>query len=491
MSRLDVRVKTRLPASVYFLSGVDQREETVTVNELSLSGALIEGLSFEIKEPITISPKFPNLGKIELFAEVVRANNSRAAVRFYYPDRTIIPMLWDYLLEALSSQEGCPYCGHNNGAGGKSCGKCGNYLDFKDAAYLDRHFVNTFTARIKGRQNRLESEHLQRIISFIDTELLNIQGQSPDREFVGTSPALLDVFSMIRKVARTDMSVLILGESGTGKELTAAAIHERSERKRKPFIAVNCAAIPEGLLEAELFGYEKGAFTGAYATKLGKFEIADGGTLFLDEIGDLSPGLQAKLLRFLEDRTVEKVGAKSGRKVDVRIVAATNCDLNGMIEKGSFRHDLFFRLNAFTIKLPPLRERGEDPVLLAKYFLKKIGLAGKSSLKGFSEAALRAIREYSWPGNVRELINKVRRGAVMAGGEFIEPCDMELDRQTITIGKEPTTFSDKVSEAKKDLVLEALATSNFVIARAARVLRISRPSLYALMKKYEIKLPSQ
>jgi transcriptional regulator with PAS, ATPase and Fis domain len=298
---------------------------------------------------------------------------------------------------------------------------------------------------------------------------------------------MLEVFSMIRKAARTDMSILVLGESGTGKELTAKAIHERSERKDKPLVALNCAAIPEGLLEAELFGYEKGAFTGAYSSKKGKFEAADGGTIFLDEIGDLSPALQAKLLRFLEDRRIERIGGKSGKKVDVRIIAATNCNLNGMVEKGTFRTDLFFRLNSLTIKLPPLRDRGEDKVILAKYFFKKIGRAEGTSLKGFSERAITAIRGYNWPGNVRELVNKVRRGIVMAAGEVMEPADMELADSHGTL--ETATAKEIHPGAQVKIVSQALEKHNFVISKAAKELQISRPTLYALIKKYELVIP--
>jgi transcriptional regulator with GAF, ATPase, and Fis domain len=290
---------------------------------------------------------------------------------------------------------------------------------------------------------------------------------------------------MIRKVAPTDMNVLILGESGTGKELTARAIHERSERKNKPFVALNCAAIPESLLEAELFGHERGAFTGAYATRKGKFEIADGGTVFLDEIGDLSPGLQAKILRFLEDRIVERIGAKGGRKVNVRIVAATNCNLNNMVENGRFRNDLFFRLDAFTINLPPLRERGEDKVILARFFFKKIAQTENSHLKGFSEEAIEAIRKYHWPGNVRELINKVRRSIVMAAGEHIEPADMQLDENKTAADE--NSFQGLAAKSQKELVIKVLEENNFVIARSAKALGISRPSLYHWMRKFEIK----
>jgi transcriptional regulator with PAS, ATPase and Fis domain len=293
---------------------------------------------------------------------------------------------------------------------------------------------------------------------------------------------------MIRKVAPTEMNVLILGESGTGKELTARAIHENSSRKHGPFIAVNCAAIPESLLEAELFGYEKGAFTGATSTRKGKFELADGGTLFLDEIGDLSPGLQAKLLRFLEERIIERIGSESTRKIEVRILAATNSDLDNLLQQGSFRTDLFYRLNSFTIKLPPLRERGDDKLLLARHFLGKVVL-GESETKDFSRDALEAISNYAWPGNVRELGNKVRRGFLMAAGEQIDAASMELTELDLPV--ESMSFKGMDLKSRDEKVRDVLASHNFNISRAAKELKISRPSLYSIMKKLGLRIRSK
>jgi transcriptional regulator with PAS, ATPase and Fis domain len=358
------------------------------------------------------------------------------------------------------------------------------YLNFANEQYLERHVENTFAQRIGIRLSKINLEYIQKIMQFVDSKLLNFQHHSPDKEFVGTSPGMLAVFSMIRKVAPTEMNVLILGESGTGKELTAKALHRLSLRKNGPFVAVNCAAIPENLLEAELFGYEKGAFTGALATKRGKFESADGGTLFLDEIGDLTPNLQAKLLRFLEDRIVERVGSICAKKVDVRIVAATNSDLNSAINDGRFRPDLYYRLNSFTILLPPLRERGEDKVLLARHFLRRTACPGQEP-KEFTDASLEAIRRHSWPGNVRELENKVKRGCLMAAGELVDPVSMELDERA-TVLRLPGTVATE-TRSRREIVIEALERNGYVIAKAARELNISRPSMYALIKKYGLR----
>jgi transcriptional regulator with PAS, ATPase and Fis domain len=328
-------------------------------------------------------------------------------------------------------------------------------------------------------------EDMYKMLNFIDVEILKI-GKNLDinEEFVGSSQGILNVFSMIRKIAPTDIPVLITGESGTGKELTAMALHERSNRKNKSFMTINCAAIPDNLLEAELFGHEKGSFTGAHAIKIGKFEYADGGTIFLDEIGELPPNLQSKLLRFLEDKVVEKIGSNEGRKVDVRLIAATNRDLKSAIAKGSFRKDLFYRLDVFNISLPPLRERGEDKVILARYFLNKFSREMNVS-RSFSTEAIEAVRGYDWPGNVREIINKVRRAVVMSKDLVVTPADMDLTVPTIQADELTSLKEVRYSMEKKKLI-EALKHCNNNISKVSRVLGISRPSVYSLRKKYNI-----
>jgi DNA-binding NtrC family response regulator len=244
---------------------------------------------------------------------------------------------------------------------------------------------------------------------------------------IGEGEALVDATRQIQKAAPTDVTVLLLGESGTGKELFARAIHQLSPRKKGPFVAINCAAIPEGLLENELFGHEKGAYTGAGAAKLGRVESADRGTLFLDEIGDLSPTLQAKLLRVLQDRTFERVGGTKTLKVDTRIVAATNRDLRAAVAQGRFREDLFFRLAVVTVSIPPLRERPADVDALGRFFLERFRRElGRDALR-FSAAAVATMRAYRWPGNVRELENAVERAAILCEGDTIEPSHLALD----------------------------------------------------------------
>jgi transcriptional regulator with PAS, ATPase and Fis domain len=484
MGRLDVRVKTKLEATVDYISRKERREEAVLITELSLSGALVYGMSTELHELFTIRPVLPASGELELLGRIVRRGRGGTAIRLFYSDKNTMQALWEHIKGNLEIGGSCPYCGHPENPGEGCCDKCNLYLNFRNENYLERHIENTFAQRLNIRLSRLNLEHFQKIIQFVDSRFLKIQHRSPDPEFVGSCPAMLSVFNMIRKVAPTEMNVLILGESGTGKELTAKALHEMSVRKEGPFVAVNCAAIPENLLEAELFGYEKGAFTGAYTSKKGKFESADGGSLFLDEIGDLSPNLQAKLLRFLEDRLIERVGSSGSRKIDVRIIAATNSDLRKSMQEEKFRPDLYYRLNSFTINLPPLRDRGEDKVVLAGYFLKKTSDNGNGS-KEFSDEAIEAIRLHSWPGNVRELENKVRRGALMASGPLIEPDAMELDERNIIIRL--PGLKEVGQKSQKEIVSEVLENNDYVIARAARELKISRPSMYALMKKYGLR----
>jgi two-component system NtrC family response regulator len=309
---------------------------------------------------------------------------------------------------------------------------------------------------------------------------------TPDEEMIGTSPAIRQVFSSIRKVATTDVPVLLVGESGTGKELTAKAIHERSARKDGPFIPINCGAIPETLLEAELFGYEKGAFTGAVHARKGKLEYAQRGTLFLDEVGEMSLALQVKLLRFLQDRTIERVGGRQTIEVDARVVAATNVDLRRALEAGTFREDLFYRLSVVTIALPPLRERGEDPVLIAQIFFKRLCEQMHKRLKGFTKEAIRAIETYPWPGNVRELSNKIRRAVAMTDGAYITPEDLDLPWDG-TQASRTLSLREARDRLEAEMVAQALARHDGNLSRVAEELKISRPTLYALLRKHRIR----
>jgi two-component system NtrC family response regulator len=303
-------------------------------------------------------------------------------------------------------------------------------------------------------------------------------------DMLGTSPQMQEVFAKIRKVATTDAPVLLEGESGTGKELAARAIHRGSARKDRAFVAINCGAIPENLLESELFGHEKGAFTGAHIQRKGRIELAKGGTLFLDEIGELPTQLQVKLLRFLQDQRIERVGGREEITVDARLITATNTDLEQAMKQHTFREDLYYRLGVVVISLPPLRERGADIQLLAMALLQRHASEQKKKIAGFTPQALRAIEQHGWPGNVRELENRIQRAVIMTEGPKVSPTDLELSSPYAKYEKGSLRQAREALE--RDLIQRALDRSNGNVTRAAEELGISRPALYELMDKLAI-----
>jgi two-component system, NtrC family, response regulator len=313
-------------------------------------------------------------------------------------------------------------------------------------------------------------------------QLQEAQSRSPFEGLIATDDAMYKVCRMIEKVAPADLSVLILGESGTGKELVARAVHANSTRRAGRFVAINCAAIPETLLESELFGHEKGAFTGAAKQTLGKIEVASGGTLFLDEIGDMPLPLQAKLLRFLQDRVIERVGGRQEIAVNVRVVCATNKDLQQMIAEQRFREDLYFRISEVTIKVPALRVRSGGPTVLAHAMLRKFNGAHGRPKRGFTEEALAALEAHSWPGNVRELENKVKSAIIMSEGSLITAEDLGL--RTALAGAPLFNLKEVRTRAERQAVQQALAICDNNVSRAAELLGVSRPTLYDLMAKY-------
>ena len=305
---------------------------------------------------------------------------------------------------------------------------------------------------------------------------------SPIKHLVTASEAMLKVCRTVERLATTNVSVLLLGESGTGKEALARALHDLGPRARQPFVAINCGAIPENLLESELFGYERGAFTGAVKQTIGKIEAANKGTLFLDEIGDLPHPLQVKLLRFLQEQVIERIGGRATIPVDVRIVSATNMQLEEQIGDGRFRHDLFYRLNSVTVRIPPLRDRPGDALLLARYFLARFNREFSRNLKGFTDEAMSAIAAHPWPGNVRELENRLKRAVVMADGRLIDAADLELapgaaDAQDLDLRAAR-------QRAEREVLQKAIGRSNGTLATAAKLLGISRPTLYTLMEAH-------
>lgn len=333
-------------------------------------------------------------------------------------------------------------------------------------------------ADIEDENSRLQTSIAQQSISTIG--------------IIGTSPRMLEVFSSIRKVASSEVAVLITGESGTGKELVAKAIHRTSPRGVKDFVAINCGAIPENLLESELFGYEKGAYSGAYARVQGKVEYAHHGTLFLDEIGELPLNLQVKILRFLQEKSIQRVGGRENIAVDARIIAATNRDIIKETEAGSFREDLYYRLSVIHIKLPPLRERGEDILLLANFFLHRYCKELGKKARRFGSDSLKLLSSYEWPGNVRELENKVQRAVIMSDGPTIEPDALDFSMRSTREGIQSfsnLTLKDAREMVERKMVIAAIENQRNNMAKASEVLGISRPTLYDLVKKYNIVKP--
>ncbi|MGI9087622.1 MAG: PEP-CTERM-box response regulator transcription factor [Chthoniobacterales bacterium] len=324
-------------------------------------------------------------------------------------------------------------------------------------------------------------------VAELETEYRKLQQSARPNifeEMIGTSPQMQGVFSFIKKVAATTAPVLLLGESGTGKEMAALAIHRRSQRKDGPFIAINCNAIPENLLESELFGHEKGSFTGAHMQRKGLIETADGGSLFLDEIGELPSQIQVKLLRYLQEQRFQRVGGRQEIQSDARVIAATNVDLKQAIAEGKFREDLFFRLAVVVIKLPALRERGEDTMMLAREFLQRYAVQNSRTNLTFTTEALRAMNGHHWPGNVRELQNRVKRAVIMADSKRITESDLEL--VDASDGPAPVTLKEARESVEKELVQQTLQKHLGRISSAAIELGISRPTLYELMEKLGI-----
>jgi two-component system NtrC family response regulator len=317
-------------------------------------------------------------------------------------------------------------------------------------------------------------------------QMRQMMGGAAFEGMMGSSPAIRTVFDSIRKVATTEAPVLLLGESGTGKEMAARAIHQSSSRKDGPFIAINCSAIPETLLESELFGHEKGSFTGAHAQRKGRFEMANGGTLFLDEIGEIPLPLQVKLLRFLQEQCIERVGGRQPIQIDARVVTATNADLKKGMTAGTFREDLFYRLAVVQLVLPPLRDREGDVRLLGQYFLQRFAAQSNKTGLAFDQEALRALDRHPWPGNVRQLENCIRRAVIMCEGKRLTVRDLEL----APAGQESATnLKDARENLEREMIQNALRKHSGKIAPAATELGVSRPTLYDLMEKLGIANP--
>jgi two-component system NtrC family response regulator len=339
-------------------------------------------------------------------------------------------------------------------------------IDSDTIQILVSHAINLFNLEMENR-------HLAEVAPSMD-------------KIIGQSEGLLAASRKAERIALTDISTLLLGESGTGKEVFARSIHEHSLRKDKAFVAINCASIPENLLESELFGYEKGAFTGANKTTRGKIETAQDGTLFLDEIGDMPIGLQSKMLRFLQERVIERVGGRSEIPVNIRVICATHRDIPSMVEDQTFREDLFYRVGEISIIIPPLRERDNDVVLLAKTFLAQYNEEFKTKLKGFTDSAIKAMKQHKWPGNIRELQNKLKSAVIMAEGSHIHAEDLGL----LVRDDEPSTSTLNLREVREQAESRAIRNAFLVaehnMSKTAELLGVTRPTLYSLIEKYHL-----
>ena len=360
--------------------------------------------------------------------------------------------------------------GHNDRGNAVTAIGLGAYDFFEKP--IDPEMLN-FVVERAANVSRLEEENRQLAAGTL---------KSPFAELIAVSPEMLKVCRTVEKLAPTNVTTLILGESGTGKEVLVRVLHSLSQRSRKRLVAINCAAIPETLLESELFGYEKGAYTGAAKTTLGKIETADGGILFLDEVGDLPTALQAKLLRFLQERVIERIGGRKEIPVDVRVICATHQDLGALIRDGRFREDLYYRINETTIRVPPLRERSGDAVVLARSFLGRFAKQQQRPIRDFTHSALEVIEHYEWPGNVRELENRVKRAVIMADGTEIDAMDLEL--ADVQVEAQPFELREVREMAERTAIQRAMSYTDNNISRTAELLGVTRPTLYNLMKKH-------
>lgn len=492
MSRLSPRTHKKIQASIKL---PNRKECPISLKNIGLGGVLLDlskGVSAKRFTPGTFHSLrivLENMNELTLSTKVIRNSREGLGLCFSAISQGDILKIWEFIRESITDERNCPYCNCSFKFFPEKCPQCHWHLNFKDKEYFSYWGKESALRQLTSSLRDLTSSDLQKLSQYLEEEVLlkkTLPLVEETEEFVGTCQAMKEVFSLIRKVAPTDLPVLILGKSGTGKELTARALYERSPRKDKPFVVVNCAAIPESLIEAALFGYEKGAFTGAYTAKKGKFELAHKGVLFLDEIGELPLSLQPKLLRLLETQMVERIGSTNSVQVDVRIITATNRDIQQAVSEGRFRSDLYHRIKVFTIQLPPLRERGEDKIILAHYILNKIKMERRWKCKGFTPEALDVIREHAWPGNVREMINRIRR-AVVIQDEWIMPEDLEL--KSPQRANKTSRLKNVAKKLRKDLIESALREHQYNISQTARSLGISRPYVYLLIKNLDIHIP--
>jgi transcriptional regulator with PAS, ATPase and Fis domain len=467
-----MRLSPRVPFNREVYIDCQKELFPVKAENISLLGIKVEdSISRCLGEEIVVILELED--SVSLRGKIIRNEFKEIVIVFLEAPEVIASTVGKYLTAKIYKSGRCPFCQKIIENFEKYCKKCGMFFDYTKPEIV--RFIRDFKV---GKV-------------FYELLVETSKELEENKEFIGVSRPIKQVFALIRKYATNDYPVLIIGETGTGKELTAKAIHERSKRADKPFVVVNCAAIPENLLEAELFGYEKGAFTDAHRRKIGKIEYANGGTLFLDEIGDMPVNMQAKLLRFLEDLSFSRIGGNETIYADVRIIAATNVDLEKAVEEGKFREDLFYRLNVLTIKIPPLRERKEDILPLAKYFLIKHSREVGKKIIGFTKKAEEKLTNYSWPGNVRELINTVRKAVVLSEGEYITDKDLDIKEKNSTYSSycfstQSLNLRENIEKLEENLIKQAFIVSKGNISKMAKLLGISRPKVYSLLEKHKI-----
>ncbi|MCJ7617287.1 MAG: sigma 54-interacting transcriptional regulator [Desulfobacterales bacterium] len=470
---------------------INDKSKSGVIDNLSLKAVLINVNNCPPENSLVdLTFMLPSISRpIDVAAKVNRVNNGGFVAEFVSMDSTDIPYVWSIIRSQLTSADSCPYCGTSLGdKRPHDCSNCGYPLCFDHPSYFEKRDVAIKKKYLFKFISNVPDGDVQAIYDLIKKRFLennnNAVLEEEDDEMVGVCDKMKAVFHLIRKVATVDVPVLIVGETGTGKEMAAKAIHERSFRANKPFIPINCGAIPKNLLESELFGYEKGAFTGADKQVKGRIEYAAGGTLFLDAIGELPLSLQVKILRFLEDYKIERVGGRKGIDVDLRVIAATNRDLEKDVAEGRFREDLYYRLNVVRVRMPSLHERGDDIVIMAKVFLRQYaGKLGKN-IKGFTREALIALKAHHWPGNVRELINRIRRGVVMAEQQWITPENLELINAVRQRHQE--SLKEATKRFQRELVNDTIDLHSWKITEAAKDLKVSRSDMYYIMKKLGI-----
>ncbi len=484
-----MRSEPRVPFRCKISFLIHDKLKSGVIANLSLNGALINSEDCPPKDSlIDLTLTLPSLShSIDVVAKVNRVKDDGFAAEFVSIEPANIPYVWSLIQSRLGSGDSCSYCGGL--LGDKiplDCPHCGYPLNFDDPSYFEKRDAAVRKKDLLNFISDLPDSHVNAVYGLIKKHVVenNSYGEAEDEdeEMIGTCDKMKAVFHLIRKLATVDVPVLIIGETGTGKEIAARAIHERSCRRNSPFIPINCGAIPKDLLESELFGHEKGAFTGADKQVKGRIEYAAGGTLFLDEVGELPLSVQVKLLRFLQDYKIERVGGRNSIEVDLRVIAATNRDLEKVISEGRFREDLYYRLDVVTLRMPSLRERGDDIVIMAEAFLRQYAQKVEKRIRGFTREALATLKAHHWPGNVRELINRIRRGVVMAEQCWITPENLELKtRQSYQEGLRETT-----NRFQCELIKETIYRYGGKITEAAKALKVSRSEMYYLLKKHKI-----